>query len=52
MLVRYPVQMALHPEWRWHHRTIPIVFHLVLATFLRVLAEVRRSGPEPLRAAV
>ncbi len=34
MLVRYPVQMALHPELRWFGGTIPIFFHWVLAAFV------------------
>ena len=38
MLVRYAVQLVLKPEWRWFGHTIPIAFHLVLATWLYVLA--------------
>jgi hypothetical protein len=34
MVVRYPVQMALHPEMRWLGGTIPIFFHWVLAAFM------------------
>ncbi len=34
MIVHYVVQMILRPETRWFGGTIPIVFHLVLATFL------------------
>ena len=44
MVVRYAVTMALHPERRWTGRTIPIVFHLVLAAFLLVLAGHHRRG--------
>jgi hypothetical protein len=38
MLVRYAAQLVLKPEWRWVGHTIPIAFHLVLATWLYVLA--------------
>lgn len=38
MIVRYPLQMALHPEDRWLGRTIPIVFHWVLASFVLLFA--------------
>lgn len=38
MLVRYAVTMAVFPERRWTGGAIPIVFHLVLATYLLVLA--------------
>ena len=34
MVVRYPVQMVLHPESRWFGGTIPIFFHWVLAAFV------------------
>ncbi len=34
MVVRYPIQMALHPESRWFGGTIPIFFHWVLAAFV------------------
>lgn len=34
MPVRYCIYMALFPEARWLHGTIPIVFHMVLAGFL------------------
>jgi len=37
MVVRYAVRMACHPEARWTTRTIPIVFHAVLATWILVL---------------
>jgi hypothetical protein len=37
MVVRYIVTMWLHPELRWFTGTIPIWFHLVLATFLFTL---------------
>ncbi|MCA9805573.1 MAG: hypothetical protein KC777_26565 [Cyanobacteria bacterium HKST-UBA02] len=34
MPLRYCIYMALFPEARWFHGTIPIVFHMVLAGFL------------------
>ena len=37
MVVRYAVRMARRPGERWFGGTIPIVFHLVLATFVFVL---------------
>jgi hypothetical protein len=37
MVVRYVVTMALHPELRWLTGTIPIWFHLVLASFIFTL---------------
>ncbi len=38
MLLRYAIHMAQVPEARWFGDTIPIVFHLVLAAWLLVLA--------------
>lgn len=38
MVVRYVVRMWLMPDQRWLGGTIPIAFHLVLATFLYVWA--------------
>ena len=37
MPVRYVVRMWRHPEARWTGRTIPIVFHVVLALWLVIL---------------
>lgn len=37
MVLRYVLTMALHPERRWLHGTIPIVFHWVLAGYLWTL---------------
>lgn len=34
MVIRYLVRMRQRPEARWFGGTIPIVFHLVLATYL------------------
>lgn len=37
MLLRYVLTMALNPELRWLHGAIPIVFHLVLASYIALL---------------
>ena len=37
MVLRYAVSMAVYPERRWLHGTIPIVFHWVLAGYLFTL---------------
>jgi hypothetical protein len=37
MVLRYVLTMVLHPERRWLHGTIPIVFHWVLAGYLWTL---------------
>lgn len=42
MPVRYGVRMWRHPEARWTGRTIPIVFHVVLACWLFVLGSYLR----------
>ena len=34
MLIRYTVTMALYPQRRWTGGSIPVIFHLVLATFI------------------
>ena len=44
MVLRYVVRMARHPEARWVGRTIPIVFHIVLAGWLFVLGSYLRSA--------
>lgn len=43
MLIRYTVTMYLYPEMRWTGHLIPIVFHLVLASFLIVLGFYQRA---------
>lgn len=43
MIVRYVVRMARQPEARWFGRTIPIVFHIVLATWVLVLGSYLRG---------
>lgn len=42
MPIRYTVRMWKHPEARWTGRTIPIVFHVVLASWLFVLGSYLR----------
>ncbi|MEB3223345.1 MAG: hypothetical protein VKS61_14815 [Candidatus Sericytochromatia bacterium] len=47
MVVRYVVSGELHPERRWWPPgSIPIVFHLVLARYLAVVASVCRQPLE------
>jgi len=43
MVVRYVVQMTRRPEARWFGGTIPMVFHIVLASFLFVLGTYHAS---------
>ena len=38
MLVRYVVSMRRHPDRRWFGKTIPIIFHGLLATYLFLYA--------------
>jgi len=44
MVVRYVLRMLRHPEARWTGQTIPIVFHVVLATWIFVLGSYLRTG--------
>jgi len=44
MVLRYGLTMALHPERRWLHGAIPIVFHWVLAGYLWTLGRYQRSA--------
>jgi hypothetical protein len=45
MVVRYVVTMVLRPEMRWTGDLIPMVFHVVLASFLLTVAgHHRRQG--------
>lgn len=37
MLIRYTIKMTRHTDRRWFGGTIPIVFHVVLASYLYVL---------------
>jgi len=39
MVIRYAVRMRRRPEQRWFGGTIPIVFHIVLASYLFVLGD-------------
>jgi hypothetical protein len=43
MLIRYLLRMRRRPEQRWFGGTIPIVFHLVLASYLWVLGSFHAS---------
>ena len=47
MTLRYVVQMIVRPETRWFGGTIPIVFHLVLATFLIAFGRWHRARLSP-----
>ncbi len=44
MLVRYAVRMRRRPDQRWFGGTIPIVFHLVLATYLFAIGSFHAAG--------
>jgi uncharacterized protein len=44
MAIRYGVWMTIRPEERWTGDLIPVVFHIVLASFLLVVASHHRSG--------
>lgn len=44
MIIRYTVQMELFPELRWFGGTIPIVFHIVLATFVMIVGNYHKSA--------
>jgi uncharacterized protein len=46
MIVRYGIQMWMHPEWRWIGHTIPIALHCVLATFVLAVGEFHRRASE------
>lgn len=37
MVIRYVRRMRVHPDQRWFGGTIPIVFHLVLASYLYLI---------------
>lgn len=43
VIARYAITMALYPQMRWLGGCIPIVFHLVLATFVLILARYHRN---------
>ena len=44
MPLRYTIRMARRPEQRWFGGTIPMVFHLVLASYLYVLGCFHADG--------
>jgi uncharacterized protein len=46
MVVRYIVTMALRPEKRWTGDLIPVVFHIILASFLLTVAGHHRRMTE------
>ncbi len=49
MVVRYVVTMTIQPELRWFTGTLPIWFHMVLATFVFTLGQYqvsRESAPQ------
>jgi hypothetical protein len=49
MLARYAITMAIHPERRWFGTgTIPIFFHLVLASYLFLFSRFHLAMGEPL----
>jgi hypothetical protein len=50
MAVRYVAWMTFHPEERWTGDLIPVVFHIVLASFLLIVADHHRQAA--LRASV
>lgn len=45
MVVRYLIRMGLYPEERWTGGSIPIFFHLVLASFILIVAGYHRFQP-------
>lgn len=44
MPVRYAFRMARRPQERWFGGTIPMVFHIVLASYLLVLGRFHAAG--------
>jgi hypothetical protein len=44
MVVRYAVWMTVRPDQRWTGDLIPVVFHVVLASFLIVVAHHHRRA--------
>lgn len=43
MILRYIIRMTLLPEARWFDGTLPIFFHLVLASFILTVAHYQRK---------
>jgi hypothetical protein len=55
MVARYVVTMWLYPERRWTGGLLPVVFHLVLATFILLAGRdyyVRASEAEAVQSSV
>jgi hypothetical protein len=46
MVARYAVWMTIKPEARWTGDLIPVVFHIVLASFLIVVGDHHRGTPD------
>jgi hypothetical protein len=44
MVVRYAVWMTIRPDERWTGDLIPVVFHVILASFLLVVAHHHRHS--------
>ena len=44
MVIRYTIRMYRRPDQRWFGGTIPIVFHIVLASYLYTLGSFYVSG--------
>jgi hypothetical protein len=49
MVVRYAVWMAIKPEERWTGDLIPVVFHIVLASFVLIVADYHRRSKATLK---
>jgi hypothetical protein len=47
MIARYAITMTVHPERRWLHDTIPIWFHMVLASYLFILSRYHSVTAKP-----
>ena len=47
MIARYAMTMTIHPERRWLHDTIPIWFHMVLASYLFILSRYHSVTAKP-----
>ncbi len=47
MVARYAITMTIHPERRWLHDTIPIWFHMVLASYLFIFSRYHSVMSKP-----
>jgi uncharacterized protein len=45
MIIRYAIWMTIRPDQRWTGDLIPVVFHIVLASFLLCVAQYHRRLP-------